>query len=113
MSHTKAIDLGKTYDDLGAIAVSVNDSPKKKHYPDLYLSDIDDPDLLDLPDEGVAEIRFRVVSRSYREDGRSDKKRSCSLTLEVISLEPGHDPKFSKKKGYGDDARRAFADYFK
>lgn len=116
MSHAKPIDLGKTFNDIGAIAVSVGDEPDKKHYPDLYLSDVDDPSLLDLPDEGVAEIHFKVVSRSHHEENRhGDKKRTCSLTLEVRSIEPGHDPKFNGKarKSWGDDARKSFSSYFK
>jgi hypothetical protein len=70
---------------------------------------------LDLPDEGVAEIHFKVIQRDHserQEDGK--KKRRCSLTLEVRKIEPGHDPKFNgKKKDSDSGARKAMDDYFK
>jgi hypothetical protein len=115
MSHTKPIDLGRRFDDF---AIPVNTSKDQVHYPDLHIGDVDDPRLLDLPDEGVAEIHFRVVHRTHteRQEGNgSKKKRRCSITLEVRAIEPGHDPKFNgkQKKAYGDDARKSFKDYFK
>jgi hypothetical protein len=100
MSHTKPIDLGRTFNDIDIPIIE--SSRDKVHYPDLYLSDVDDERILDLPDEGVAEIHFKVLSRTHREEnGRANgakKKRSCSLRLEIRSIEPGHDPKFNGKK---------------
>jgi hypothetical protein len=94
MSHTKPIDLGQHPMDLPNI-ISISDV----HYPELHIADTEDERLLDLPDEGVAEIKFKVVRRCHREEGDTKKKRrTCSLTLQVRSIEPGHDPKFSKKK---------------
>jgi hypothetical protein len=113
MSHTKPVDLGRSFDDL--VGISVGPPKDKVHYPDLHLSDVDDPRLLDLPDEGVAEIHFKVVHRTHteRQEG-GKKKRSCSLTLEVRKIEPGHDPKFNgKRKDSDGGARKAFADYFR
>jgi hypothetical protein len=101
MSHTKPIELGRSFDEL---AIPIMESARdKKHYPDLFLSDVDDERILDLPDEGVAEIHFKVISRTHREENGDGKKkrRSCSLRLEIYSIEPGHDPKFNgngKKK---------------
>jgi hypothetical protein len=113
MSHTKPIDLGRSFDDLVGISVA---TPKDKvHYPDLHLSDVDDSRLLDLPDEGVAEIHFKVIHRTHSErEENGKKKRRCSLTLEVRKIEPGHDPKFNvKRKDSDGGARKAFAEYFK
>jgi hypothetical protein len=114
MSHTKPIDLGKKWDDL-AIPISISDAKDKVHYPDLHISDVDDSRLLDLPDEGTAEIHFKVVHRTHSEgEENGKKKRRCSLTLEVRKIEPGHDPKFNgKKKDADGGARKAFTDYFR
>lgn len=104
----KSINLGRSFkDDIDkANVLNVNEP----HYPDLYL-DSDDPRLADLPDKGECTIKYRVCSRTHREEGKKDKKHSCSLRLEILSIEP---PEKSKKKnGYGDDARASFKDYFK
>jgi hypothetical protein len=108
----KAIDLGKKYDDDIGIPISVNEIRNKVHYPDLHISDTDNTRLLDMPDSGEATIKFRVVSRNHSEDKRNgDKKRRCSLTLEVMAIVFEDKPK--KKKDYGEDARKSFSDYFK
>ena len=115
MSHTKPIDLGRKFDDL-AIISQASDYKDKVHYPDLHLGDVDDARLLDLPDEGVAEIHFKVVHRTHseREEGNGKKKHRCSITMEVRSIEPGHDPKFNGKQKDSDrGARKAFSEYFK
>lgn len=93
MSHTKKIDLGRS---LNSIEISpIN--PNEKHYPHLHLDDVEDDRLGDLEvgKKGTAEIHFKVVSKTKREDGKS---KSHSVTLEITSIEPGHDPKFDKKK---------------
>jgi hypothetical protein len=114
MSHTKPIDLGISLDDI-AHSISIGPSRDKIHYPDLHLSDVDDPRLLDLPDEGVAEIHFKVVHRTHSErEENGKKKRRCSITMEVRKIEPGHDPKFNgKRKDSDGGARKALSDYFK
>jgi hypothetical protein len=96
MSHTKPIDLGHTLkDSLGEIsAISSSDTL----YPQLHIPDSDNKRLLDLGEagsKGTAEIHYKVVNRTHRE---GDKRYTCSITLEITSIEPGHDPKFSKKK---------------
>jgi hypothetical protein len=107
----KAIDLGKKYDDL-ASPVSISEIKDKVHYPDLYISDTEETRLLDMPDSGTATIKFRVVSRHHSEDKRNgEKKRRCSLTLEVMAIDFEDAPK--KKKSYGEDTRKSFSDYFK
>lgn len=114
MSHTKPIDLGRKPNDLVAIA-RPEDFMDKVHYPDLHLSDVDDPRLLDMPDEGTCEIHYKITHRTHTEDGRNGKKKhSASITMEVRKIEPGHDPKFNRKKKDSDGgARKALADYFK
>jgi hypothetical protein len=107
---TKGIDLGRKLNDIMPIGLS---SPEKEHYPDLYISDTDDRRLAEMPDEGEATIRYRVVSRTHREEGKGKRKDySCSLRLEVLSIEP---PEPKKKKNGDSDggARKALNDYFK
>jgi hypothetical protein len=97
MSHTKPIKLGH---ELHAEIIGPASIPDVL-YPELHIGDSEDERLLDLPDEGTAEIKFRVKRRTHREEAQGDskkKRRCCSITLEVISLEPGHDPKFNGKK---------------
>jgi hypothetical protein len=96
MSHTKAIDLGR---DMREPAGLVR-GPMDVMYPELHISDIDDERLLGLPDEGTAEIRFKITHRTHHEDNNGEKKKrhTCSITMEIRSLEPGHDPKFNGKK---------------
>jgi hypothetical protein len=115
MSHTKPIDLGKKWNDDIGIPISPGDLKDKVHYPDLYLSDMDDPRLLDMPDEGTAEIHYRIIRRNHSEEKRGDKKQHrCSITMEVQKIEPGHDPKFNgKKKDSDNGARKALSEYFK
>jgi hypothetical protein len=102
---SKSIDLGKTLDDMISVSAVKPDEP---HYPDLYLGDIDDPKILEMPDKGEATIKYRVISRTHREEkGRKD---TCSIRLEVLSISPPEGAK--KRNGYGDDLRRNFNDYF-
>lgn len=110
---SKSIDLGKKWGDKIS-QISISDEKDKVHYPDFHISDTEDTRLLDMPDEGEATIRYRVVSRHHSESKRNGtKKRSCSITLEVVSIEPP-EPKPKKKNGNSDGgARKAFSDYFK
>jgi hypothetical protein len=98
MSHTKPIDLGRS---LGGELVAAL-SPGQKHYPDLHIGDCEDERLLDMPDEGTAEIHYKIVRRHHTEEngrnGEKKKRRTCSITMEIRSIEPGHDPKFDRKK---------------
>jgi hypothetical protein len=97
MSHTKAIDLGHTLkDSLTVSSISSEDTL----YPTLHIPDTENERLLDLPDEGTAEIKYKITRRHHTEenDGSKKKRRRCSITMEVRSIEPGHDPKFGNKK---------------
>lgn len=107
---SKPIDLGKKLSDM----IHVREiSPEKPHYPDLCIES-DERRLAEMPDEGTAEIKFRVVSRTHREEKNGKgKEYSCTLRLEVISIDPPA-PKGKKKNGDGDGgARKALEDYFK
>jgi hypothetical protein len=84
---SKTIDLGRSFrEEMGNITPA---SPDAKHYPELHIPDSDDDRLLDLPDQGSAEIKFKVVRRHHREETNGDKKkrRTCSITLEILSIE--------------------------
>jgi hypothetical protein len=114
---SKAINLGRKPEkliEILGVGPGGSDS-NREHYPELYLSDVDDPRLLDLPDEGKCVISYKITSRTHHEDERNGKKqRSCSLRLEIKSIEPTEGKTYNgKKKGYGDDARKSFNDYFK
>jgi hypothetical protein len=107
---SKAIPLGKKLGDM--ISVSAM-RPDEAHYPTIYIDDVDDRRLAQMPDTGEATIKYRIKSRTHREEKKDKgKEHSCSLCLEIVSINP---PPSTKKKnnGYGDDARRSFADYFK
>lgn len=111
MSH-KAIDLGKKWGD-EVMPISMREEKDKVHYPDLHISDTENTRLLAMPDEGEATIKFKVVNRHHSESKRNgEKKRSCSLTLEVMAIDFEDKPK--KKNGDSDGgARKAFSEYFK
>lgn len=112
---SKPIDLGRKWDDIIGI-VQAGEDKDRTHYPDLHIGETADARLLDLPDEGEATIRFKVVHRNHSEHtGAGGKKeRRCSLTLEVLSIDP---PDKAKKKKNGDwggnGARQSFRDYIK
>jgi hypothetical protein len=106
----KPIDLGKKLSDLMEVAPM---SSSDAHYPDLYIGDTDDRRLAEMPDQGEATIKYRIISRTHREEGKGkSKKYSCSLRLEITSIDP---PEGKKKKNGDSDggARKALSDYFK
>jgi hypothetical protein len=106
---SKYIDLGKKIADFLMPASPA--SSQDTHYPDLYLSDVDDTAIADMPDKGEAVIKYRVLSRTYREEKNGDKKlRSCSVRLEILSIKPPEGA--PKLKSYGDDARKSFRAFY-
>ena len=107
---SKPIDLGKKLGDLVEVAPM---GPGDAHYPDLYISDTDDRRLAEMPDQGEATIKYRVISRTHREERKGKSKDySCSIRLEILSIDP---PEGKKKKNGDSDggARKALSDYFK
>ena len=107
------IDLGKSMRDV--IGPADIKGPDDKSYPDLYISDSDDPKIADLPDKGECTIRYRICSRTHREEKNGDgkKKHTCSVRMEILSISGDYDKKKKNGNGYGDDARKNFKDYFK
>jgi hypothetical protein len=109
---SKPIDLGRKLGE-NVTPISISDLKDETHYPDLYISEIDDSRLADMPDEGEALIKYKVITRSHNEHQRDGKKEHrCSITLEVRSIDPPP-PKEKKKKDPDGGARKAFSDYFK
>lgn len=94
MSHTKKIDLGRSLNSIEITPLNPND----KHYPHLHLDEVEDERIgnLEVGKKGTAEIHFKVISKNKREDQHDGKRHS--VTLEILSIEPGHDPKFDKQK---------------
>lgn len=105
---SKSIDLGRKLDDMISIKAIDADKP---HYPELFISDTDDKRIASMPDTGTATIKYRVVSRTHREEKNGNGKEcSCSLRLEILSIDP---PASNKRSGgYGDDLRKSFKEYF-
>ena len=107
---SKPVELGKNLNAMMSISAI---GPDEAHYPDLCISDTDDRRLAEMPDEGTATIRYRIRSRTHREEKNAKGKQySCSLRLEVLSIDP---PEPKKKKNGDSDggARRAMNDFFK
>src|SRR4029077_15592893 len=105
------IDLGKKLNDMISIEPIGKD---EAHYPCLHIDDIDDKRLAEMPDSGEMTIRYKIRDRTHSErKGKDGKKHTCSLTLEVTSIDP---PAAKSKKRNGDSdggARKAFSDYWK
>lgn len=109
----KAIDLGRKWGDTGE-PISISEMKDETHYPDLHIGDVEDARLADMPDEGIATIRYKIRSRTHNEHERKGKKcHSCSVSMDILSIEP---PEANKKKKNGDSdggARKALSEYFK
>lgn len=105
---SKEINLGHTLDDMISVTPIGKD---EKHYPSLHISEVSDKRLAEMPDQGEMTIKYKIRERTHNERG---KKYTCSVTLDVTSIDPPASK--SKKKngnGYGDDARKSFDSYFK
>jgi len=84
---SKTIDLGRSFrDEIGNVAPA---SAEDIHYPELHIGEREEEALLDLPDKGTATIKFKVIRRNHTEEANGEKKkrRRCSITLEVHSIE--------------------------
>jgi hypothetical protein len=84
----KTIDLGRSLkEEMGnQVPASMSDV----HYPELHIGDLDDERLLDLPDEGTMEVKFKIVHRTHREESKGDSKKkrhTCSITMEIRAID--------------------------
>jgi hypothetical protein len=107
--ETKSYDLGYTYDEPTALASSPDKESEssekpKMHYPSLYMGNL--KEVIDLPDEGEAIIKFKVTERAVTD---RNGEKSCRLDLEVHSLSPLSSSKetSSSKSGDLDSAMKA------
>ena len=103
---SKGINLGKKLSDMISVEPMTQE---KEHYPDLYISEVDDKRIAEMPDSGEATIKYRVLSRTYRQE--KNRKDSCSLRLEIPAIDPPTAK--GKKKESDNGARKAMSDYFK
>lgn len=109
---SRAIKLGRALsDELGQLKPI---DPDEKHYPSLTI-DSDDPRLRDIPNKGKCVIDYTVTDRTHREkdNGEGKKNKSCSLRLEIHSIEPTEGKSYKKQGAYGDDARKNMNEFFK
>lgn len=106
---SKAIPLGRKLGDMLRVSEV---SPEKEHYPDLFIES-DERALAEMPDEGEATIKYKIVSRTHREErAGKGKEYSCSLRLEILSIEPPAGNGKKKNGDYDGGARKALSDYF-
>lgn len=92
----KAMDLGRSY---GESCVGPGETPTRKYYPTLYVSDR--PDEIDLPLSGEAKVKFKLKSKTSRQD--EDGKTRHSADIEIHSIDPISDTK--RKPIEGDKAK--------
>lgn len=79
----KAYDLGETYPSYGCGPSDCNVAAKKS-YPTLYVSGRETD--IDLPLSGEAKIKYRLRSKTIRQD--EDGKKRHSADIEIQSIEP-------------------------
>lgn len=79
--NLKAVDLGYTYPTYPYDSPS---SQTKKRYPSLYIDDRENE--IDLPLNGTAKVKFKMVSKTTRQDEDGKKKHSASI--EIQSIDP-------------------------
>lgn len=78
--NLKAVDLGYSYGDCGLTAPSQS----KKSYPSLYISDRDSD--IDLPLTGTATVKYKLRSKTIRQDEEGKKRHSADI--EIQSIDP-------------------------
>jgi hypothetical protein len=86
LTELKALDLGRTYsNDYGPLgcAGSIGAASKKVSYPSFWVHDVEQP--LDLPDSGMATIKYKVTSKTTR---TRDGKSKHDADIEIQSIEP-------------------------
>jgi hypothetical protein len=105
------IDLGRKFGDMISVEPMNKD---EKHFPTLHIDDVEDKRLAEMPDEGEMTIRYKIRNRTHSERKEDKgKKHTCSVTMDVVSIDP---PASKSKKKNGDSdggARKALSQYFK
>lgn len=100
MVQLKATDLGtdygSMYDPCCSSACKV--AGQKKYYPSLYISDRADD--LDLPMTGTATIKYKLRSKTTRQDEEGKKKHSAEIEVQSI------DPDVEEEKPIKDGAKQ-------
>lgn len=90
------VDLGMK--GFGSIAPMKVSEPDDVCYPEFhYCGDSE----LELPDEGVMEIKFRKVSEEERVDREGNKRFSCTVEVRKILKVDGEDVKAPATSGEG------------
>lgn len=92
LTQFEKLDLGYKYPKNEWISSCKPDT--KTHYPTLWMNN-QEKDVMGIPEKGKATIKYRVVSRSVREDG--DGKKRYSMDIEVQSFEPEGEMKPTSK----------------
>lgn len=82
--NLKAVDLAYSYDDYGCSPAGSLSTEKKKHYPSLFINDRADD--IDLPLSGTATVKYKMRSKTTRQDG--DGKQRHSADIEIQSIDP-------------------------
>jgi hypothetical protein len=88
----KTIELGVESGGLYPEPVGVKEDTKRKHYPTLYVNDVD---LEGLPNEGKAMVRY-CIQRFTKTVSGDDKEVSFSAELEIKSITPMHEKEDSE-----------------
>jgi len=88
------IDLGRTYN---SEPMTEKVDKKEKHYPSLYISDVEDKELAALPYEGTMTVRFCKTSSQVND---REGKKSVSMTLDIkaiLDVEADEEPEKSRE----------------
>lgn len=88
----KAVDLGYTYGEMECNPCS---APQKKHYPTLYIHDREND--IDLPLSGQAIIRYKLRSKTTRQNEEGNKRHSADI--EIQTIDPVEEPEKAPKEG--------------
>lgn len=75
------VKLGTKFD---GPELATSDEPPKEHFPTLF---IDDVELKELPDEGTALIKYKIVrdtKTTIKDDGETKKRRSIEMDVLAI-----------------------------
>lgn len=80
------MDLGRKMNEPATPTEPPREDKDKVYYPSIYLSDAPEG-MQDIPEEGTATIRYKISSRTVREEPGKDKK-SVDISIDVMSFDP-------------------------